>query len=158
MHFGELVDRLQLSLFSISFLDYPKLSLIIYIRKYHNGLPFGHSAATNNTNLLLRRLVETQSHGSGGSDQKGANTVEGKAFKSNCCPEGGALEDLIDTCFAPPNCFGAIRQSIALGLVLLGWSGLSKCIGPTGHRFDRAQQVSCHTFVMQSCISREPFF
>jgi hypothetical protein len=31
--FGELVDRLQLSLFSISFLDYPKLSLIIYFRK-----------------------------------------------------------------------------------------------------------------------------
>jgi hypothetical protein len=42
--FGELVDRLQLSLFSISFLDYSKLSLIIYIRKYHNGLPFWHSA------------------------------------------------------------------------------------------------------------------
>jgi hypothetical protein len=38
------VDRLQLSLFSISFLDYPKLSLIIYIRKQHNGLPFWHSA------------------------------------------------------------------------------------------------------------------
>jgi hypothetical protein len=31
--FGELVDRLQLSLFSISFLDYPKLSLIIYFRR-----------------------------------------------------------------------------------------------------------------------------
>jgi hypothetical protein len=38
------VDRLQLSLFSISFLVYPKLSLIIYIRKQHNGLPFWHSA------------------------------------------------------------------------------------------------------------------
>jgi hypothetical protein len=42
--FGELVDRLQLSLFSISILDYPKLSLIIYIRKHHNGLPFWHIA------------------------------------------------------------------------------------------------------------------
>jgi hypothetical protein len=38
------VDRLQLSLFSFSILDYPKLSLIIYIRKQHNGLPFRHSA------------------------------------------------------------------------------------------------------------------
>jgi hypothetical protein len=38
--FGELVDRLQLSLFRISILDYPILSLIIYIRKQHNGLPF----------------------------------------------------------------------------------------------------------------------
>jgi hypothetical protein len=39
--FGELVDRLQLSLLPFSL---PKLSLIIYIRKYLNGLPFRHSA------------------------------------------------------------------------------------------------------------------
>jgi hypothetical protein len=39
--FGELVDRLQLSLLPF-FLT--KLSLIIYIRKYLNGLPFWHSA------------------------------------------------------------------------------------------------------------------
>jgi hypothetical protein len=38
--FGELVDRLQLSLFTLSI---TKLKLIIYFRKYHNGLPFWHS-------------------------------------------------------------------------------------------------------------------
>jgi hypothetical protein len=39
--FGELVDCLQLSLLPFSL---TKLSLIIYIRKYLNGLPFQHSA------------------------------------------------------------------------------------------------------------------
>jgi hypothetical protein len=39
--FGELVDRLQLSLFPFSL---TKLSLIIYIRKYLNSLPFWNSA------------------------------------------------------------------------------------------------------------------
>jgi hypothetical protein len=39
---GELVDRLQLSLFTFSI---TKLKLIIYFRKYHNGLPFWHSAS-----------------------------------------------------------------------------------------------------------------
>jgi hypothetical protein len=39
--FGELVDCLQFSLFPFSL---TKLSLIIYIRKYLNGLPFWHSA------------------------------------------------------------------------------------------------------------------
>jgi hypothetical protein len=39
--FGELVDCLQLSLLPFSL---TKLSLIIYIRKYLNGLPFRHSA------------------------------------------------------------------------------------------------------------------
>jgi hypothetical protein len=39
--FGELVDRLQLSLLPFSL---TKLSLIFYIRKYLNGLPFWHSA------------------------------------------------------------------------------------------------------------------
>jgi hypothetical protein len=39
--FGELVDCLQLSLFPFSL---SKLSLIIYIRKYLNSLPFWHSA------------------------------------------------------------------------------------------------------------------
>jgi hypothetical protein len=39
--FGELVDCLQLSHFPFSL---TKLSLIIYIRKYLNGLPFWHSA------------------------------------------------------------------------------------------------------------------
>jgi hypothetical protein len=53
--FGELVDRLQLSLFSISFLNYPKLSLIIYIRKYHNGLPFWHRAGFRGSMLASTR-------------------------------------------------------------------------------------------------------
>jgi hypothetical protein len=39
--FGELVDCLQLSLLPFSL---TKLSLIIYIWKYLNGLPFRHSA------------------------------------------------------------------------------------------------------------------
>jgi hypothetical protein len=39
--FGELVDCLQLSLLPFSL---RKLSLIIYIRKYLNGLPFWHRA------------------------------------------------------------------------------------------------------------------
>jgi hypothetical protein len=39
--FGELVDHLQLSLFPFPL---TKLSLIVYIRKYLNGLPFWHSA------------------------------------------------------------------------------------------------------------------
>jgi hypothetical protein len=45
------VDRLQLSLFSFSILDYPKLSLIIYFRKYTNGLPFRHSAARTDVRI-----------------------------------------------------------------------------------------------------------
>jgi hypothetical protein len=40
--FGELEDRLQLSLLPFSL---TKLSLIIYIRKYLNSLPFRYSAA-----------------------------------------------------------------------------------------------------------------
>jgi hypothetical protein len=40
--FGELVDCLQLSLLPFSL---TKLSLIIYIMKYLNGLPFRHSAS-----------------------------------------------------------------------------------------------------------------
>jgi hypothetical protein len=46
--FGELVDRLQLFLLPFSL---TKLSLIIYIRKYLNGLPFRHSA-------LVRQMAE----------------------------------------------------------------------------------------------------
>jgi hypothetical protein len=46
--FGELVDRLQLSLLPFSL---TKLSLIIYIRKYLNGLPFRHSAVPSRGNL-----------------------------------------------------------------------------------------------------------
>jgi hypothetical protein len=40
--FGELMHRLQLSLFTFYI---TKLKLIIYFREYHNGLPFQHSAA-----------------------------------------------------------------------------------------------------------------
>jgi hypothetical protein len=52
--FGELVDRLQLSLLPFSLI---KLSHRIYIRKYPNGLPFWHSAfagALENVQQLLQ--------------------------------------------------------------------------------------------------------
>jgi hypothetical protein len=45
--FGELVDCLQLYLLPFSL---TKLSLIIYIRKYLNGMPFWHSAKERQDN------------------------------------------------------------------------------------------------------------
>jgi hypothetical protein len=48
--FGELVDCLQLSIFTFSI---TKLKLIIYFRKFHNGLPFRHSAKRRQTKYGL---------------------------------------------------------------------------------------------------------
>jgi hypothetical protein len=53
--FGELVTRLQLSLLPFSL---TKLSLIIYIRKYLNGLPFRHSAGAGE---LFASVLESAS-------------------------------------------------------------------------------------------------
>jgi hypothetical protein len=51
--FGELVDCLQLSLFPFSLTE---PSLIIYIRKYLNGLPFQHSALDHSFLCLLLKV------------------------------------------------------------------------------------------------------